>query len=270
MAEKEVVATNSPDDLFSDEALGLSDVPEEKEVTDGEQSSPTSTGEGEVKEEKPTFGGLPFKSQDEFIRSHKSLQESYRQSREEIYRLKEMIQQFKPLLEQVQKGQVQPQPEVDIPTFLEDFLKTGPKAIEQVAGKTLEDRWKKFEQEHFSGLRQEVQKLRDERQIDRFLADHPEVKDEDEDALIDIVRATPWIRKMDASLYEKLEAAYDRLTRKEPTRFSSRSGKESQTLTSMKQAASSVGTKAGTRQRAAKDEFDEVLERDNQSRALWR
>ncbi len=264
--ERSPNANTEGDAGFSDAALGVESTPEV-------QSPQGATGE-EGGQEVQNFEGLPFKSTQEFVKGHKSLQEEYRKSRDEIYQLQNYLRQVAPMLAQLQQGSRKEDP-FDIPKFLESFIQGPDKAIDSRADRRIEARLKDFTDRQFAPLQMELNKLRTEKEIDRFMGDHPEINSDDENALLDVFRATPWLRNMQGSISEKLDAALMVLSRKEPTRFSGRQDADraaaSRNLTSMKQSASSIGAKGGAKAKPGpKDEFDEVLEADASRRALWR
>lgn len=261
--ERGSVTNTSGEELFTDEALGLNGAGSDPQA--GVQSSPNSDKDVQ---EPPDFGGLPFKSVEDFVKGHKSLQDEYRRSREDLFKMQEYLRAIAPMLERLnQAPQAGPkEEEPDIPKFLEDFIQSGPKAVEGIAGKHFDQRWKAFEKEQLTPLQERLDKLERKEQIDLFMQENPSLNSDDEDALLDVIRTTPWLRNMNASAYEKLEAALGQLLKKEPTRFSSRKDGERQAVnqgwSSMKTAASSVGPKAGSRPKEPKDEFDEVLDLD--------
>lgn len=265
---------------LSDAALGVPEVGVDLDVdVQSQANSNEELGDEEVGvEAKPDLGGLPFKNIPDFVSGHKSLQESYRSAKTELYQLQEQMRQIAPLLQKLQSGQgVAPQVEeaVDIPKFLETFITTGPKAIQGLADKAIEAKFKEFQERSLGPLQLELARMKGEKEIDKFISDNPELDDSDEEALMDIVRGTPWISKMQGTVGEKLDAALSVLTRKEPSRWSTRAEAKprqsaASAVASMKQSASTIGVKAGTRQRALKDEFDEVLDINSSERNAWR
>lgn len=270
MPDERVPQTNTTPDPLSDEGLGLSKPDEQSGTTDGVQSSPDSQGDGQDGAQTPDFGGLPFKSMDEMVKGHKNLQTAYRDTRTKLYQMEQYLQSIAPQLEALRQPKGGAPEPVDIPKFLEEFIQQGPAAISRIAGKDIDNRL----QTQLGPVMAQIQKLQNDREIDRYMGEHPEINSEDEDALLEIIYATPWIQRLNGTVSEKLDAALGALLRKDPTHFSSRATQaktdNSRDLNAMKQSAGMVGTKAGTRQKAAKDEFDEVLEQDTASRARWR
>ncbi len=265
MADSKVpIVTDTEVDL-SDEGLGIdaSASPEPEVAAAPEVQAPAAPAD---------FGG--FKSSDELIKAHKDLQGLYQKSRNDFYQMQEQLRQLTPIVQEYQKSKQAPPPkeeEFDIPRFLETFINGPDKAINSIAGKHFEAQLKKFAEDQLTPLQRELEQMRNEKAVDRFMSEHSELTAEDEDALLNVIRETPWIQGI-AAVSDKLDAAYSMLLRKEPTRFSERSEAtpQRQGLQQIKQAASSMGAKAGTRARQNKDEFDEVLDLDREQSALWR
>jgi len=264
MVGKETLETNATEvDPLSDQGLEVGSP--ENDASTGDEGSPEGAQSDPVDGQQrdvvtPDFGGLPFKEISELVNAHKSLQGSYTKSRQELFNLQRQMEQITPILRQwqaeKQKAQT-PQEKVDIPKFLETFIEKGPDALTPLIEKMVEARLGNFQGQLLSPIQQELNQIRTNSSVDKFMATHPEVTDADEDAIIEIMQENPWLEQIQ-SLPNRLEMAYNMLLRKEPQRFASRNA-NSAALNDMKSAASNVGTKSGSRGRVGKDEFDDVL-----------
>lgn len=199
-----------------------------------------------------------------------SMEKASVDGRIESYDLRRQISELTASLKEksLASGSTEKEANEDVAAMLAAFIEKGPnKTFESYLEKNL----KKYLDPVVTPLQQEVARLQKEKQVDQFLNTHKDVTVEDEKALIEIINTIPYIKNMQGSVRDKLDAAYSVFVSRDPNAYLKRSAVSTPdaSLANAKKGASTLGTKPGSVKVTDGDEFDKVLELDKVSRIKW-
>lgn len=200
-----------------------------------------------------------------------SMEKASVDGRIESYDLRRQISELSAALKEksLATGSTEKEANEDVAAMLAAFIEKGPnKTFESYLEKNL----KKYLDPAVKPLQQEVERLRKEKQVDQFLNEHKDVTVEDEKTLIEIINTTPWIKSMQGSVTDKLNAAYSQFISRDPKAYLGRNAPAAPadaSLANAKKGAATLGTKPGSVKVTEGDEFDKVLEKAKASKIPW-
>jgi hypothetical protein len=223
-----------------------------------------------------TFGDLPFKSQDEAVQAYKNLQNSYVSAQSKQFELAQQLATIGPYLQQLQaqkvaQGATPAEAQEDVAAALKAFIEGGPS---KTFKSFVENNRDLFKDPRVDKMQERFETMQKENEINNFIAAHPEVTEQDERDLIQVIQRTPWIANMNGPLAHKLDAAWNVLVARDPKGYVARTATPvvDPALQAAKAGASTLGGKAGGKGAivANKDEFDEVLSQSRDERGRWK
>lgn len=216
----------------------------------GVSETPETEGEG-TPQEKPDFDGLPFKDVQALVKGYKDLQSRATRRDQEFVKLTETLKEVLPRLPQQKQQEVQENPE----QFVREFVQNPRQVLNDLIKTALTTTLK----ETVEPIQGQVRSLSGVVELQRFLENHPELEDGDENLIMEIMDKYPEIGQRQDRLEVWLKLLKDERPDLRDRMAKAKAGLE-KGASDAKKAASLGGKKSSTPGPSQKDEFDELID----------
>ena len=251
----------------------------------GEGGTDVTTGEPEVSGDPQSqrsgdgnIEGTPFKDQASLAKGYKDIQRlvagkdrQLERGQAEIAQLKQQLEVAIKTIQQVYGDKTKanvpaiPQGDEFWRAFSKDPIALISQIIKEQAGSLVQDPLNKTGQ-RLDTLESKLTKAERRDLVNTFIADHPELTQEEEDEMVEILNAKPWLKEQEGGL----DMAYDAVLASKYRSGTAR--KEASDAVAGAKNVAGLGGKKTTLPSPAKpkgDIFDDVLELDKKERDLY-
>jgi hypothetical protein len=261
-----------PDDiqdaLGTEEADPLSDPQEGGDGTADDQTPIDGQDGSEGEPEGQLIEGTPYKDQAALVTGYKEIQRLVSNKDRQIKQLTRQLDAAAQSIMKLHKPNSQQAATSQVPQgdeFWKAFSQDPIGMIEKIFMPQLEKFYSEKVDPRLAETGTSVSQLQRTNLVNGFLAGHPELTSEDEDAMVEILDKNPQLKEIP----DGLEIAYDRVVAAR-SRATSRQSAAAGAVGKAKQVAGLAGKKTSLpAQKQQGDEFDDVLSLDKNEQALY-
>ena len=221
----------------------------EEQLEKGEGGEPGESP-GEEKKEAPNFDGLPFRDITALVKGYKDLQSRATKRDQEFTQMQGILTQIIPQLPKREQQEIAEDPEA----FVRDFVQNPKAVLNDLIKQALTTSLK----ETVEPLQGEVRGLSGNLELQKFLENHPELQDGDENLLLDAMDRYPEFRGRKDRLDVWLKLVKDDHPEVRE-RMKGRKTELEKGASDAKKAASLGGRKSSTQASPKGDDFDDLI-----------